>query len=109
MKDNKSIIILFMVIASVLGGVGQLLFKYAFIDGKLGVTLLAGIGVYALSTALYFYVLSRTHLSWTNALSGISYVLAVVFASTILGENVSFLRWIGVIVIVVGVVLVSMT
>jgi uncharacterized membrane protein len=98
-----------MLISAVMGGVGQLLFKEAFLDGALGLTLLGGLAIYAVSTAIYFYVLSRTHLSWANSLSGISYILAVILAATVLGEQVSLLRWAGVIVITLGVILVGLS
>ena len=98
-----------MLISAVLGGIGQLLFKYAFQDGSFSITILAGLGIYALSTLFYFYVLSRAHLSWSNAISGVSYVLAVIFAATVLHEYVSLVRWAGVAIITLGVVLVSIS
>jgi len=99
----------FLVVSTVLGGVGQFLFKYAFMDHHLALTVLVGLTIYAISTAIYFYVLSRMHLSWAYALSGISYIVAVIFAATLLMENVSILRWAGVIVIAIGLVLVSLS
>ena len=94
-----------LVVSTVLGGVGQFLFKYAFMDHHLATTVLVGLTIYAISTAIYFYVLSRMHLSWAYALSGISYIVAVIFAATLLMENVSILRWTGVIVIAIGLIL----
>ncbi len=108
-RDTKPIILALLVVSTVLGGVGQFLFKYAFLDRELALTLAIGLGAYALSTAIYFYVLSRTSLSWAYALSGISYIVAVIFAATILAEHVSIFRWLGVMVIAVGVVLVSIS
>jgi len=109
MKDTKMVSVLLLVVATVLGGIGQFLFKYAFTDGSLALTLAAGLGAYAISTAVYFYVLSRVHLSWAYGLNGISYVLAVILAATVLAENVSIMRWTGVAVIVVGVIVVSLS
>lgn len=110
MRDSKNISIALLVTSTLLGGIGQFLFKYAFLPhSMLALTLAAGLGVYAISTAIYFYVLSRTHLSWAYGLTGISYIVAVVFAATILMENVTLLRWFGVIVIALGVVLVSLS
>lgn len=109
MKDTKLVSVLLLVVATVLGGIGQFLFKYAFTDGSLLPTLIVGLGAYAISTAVYFYVLSRVHLSWAYGLNGISYVLAVILAATVLMENVSIMRWAGVAVIVLGVVVVSLS
>jgi uncharacterized membrane protein len=107
MKDTKSNSMMLLIFATVLGGVGQFLFKFAFLDRSLILTLAAGLCAYAISTAIYFYVLSRVNLSWAYGLNGITYVLAVVLAATVLAENVSVLRWIGVAVIVIGVVVVG--
>ncbi|MGI0100351.1 MAG: hypothetical protein ACREBH_01335 [Candidatus Micrarchaeaceae archaeon] len=108
-KENKAVVVMLLVFSALLGGVGQFLFKYAFLDHQLSLTLAAGLLVYAVSTAVYFYVLSRVHLSWAYGLNGISYIVAVVFAATILAENVSALRWAGVLLIALGVVLVSVS
>ncbi|MDE1871256.1 MAG: hypothetical protein KGI06_03385 [Candidatus Micrarchaeota archaeon] len=109
MKEGKSINLMMIIAATLLGGIGQFLFKYAFTDNSLILTLLAGIAVYALSTALYFYVLSRVHLSWAYGLNGITYILAVVLAATVLSEKVPLLRWGGVLVIAIGVIFVSIS
>lgn len=109
MRESKLINILLLVVSTVLGGIGQFLFKLAFTNGNLELTLAVGLGMYAISTGIYFYVLSRAHLSWAYALSGISYIIAVLLASTVLLEHVSFLRWSGVLVIAIGVVLVSIS
>ena len=109
MKESKKYIIMLITISTILGGIGQFMFKYAFKDNSLALTIGAGLGIYAISTAIYFYVLSRVHLSWAYGLNGISYVVAVVLASTVLAEYVSPLRWLGVMIIVIGVVFVSMS
>jgi uncharacterized membrane protein len=109
MKDSKKISIGLLVISTILGGLGQFLFKYAFLDKMLALTLAAGLGAYAISTAIYFYVLSRVHLSWAYAITGISYIVAVIFAATLLMENVSPLRWAGVLIIAFGVLLVGLS
>jgi uncharacterized membrane protein len=108
-KDSKIVYILLLIVSTVLGGIGQFFFKYAFLDGSLALTLVAGLAIYAISTGVYFYVLSRTHLSWAYALSGISYIVAVFLAASFLGENVTLIRWAGVLVIAIGVVLVSIS
>ena len=109
MKDNKTIYVLLSVVSTLLGAIGQFLFKYSFTDGTIGLTLAIGVGVYALSTAIYFYVLSRVNLSWAYGLSGITYIATVIFAATLLSEQVSPLRWAGVLVIALGVVFVSLS
>jgi len=109
LADKKSSAIMLIVVSTVLGGIGQFLFKLAFLDNSLVLTILAGLGAYAISTAIYFYVLSRVHLSWAYGLGGIAYIVAVILAATVLREPVSILRWTGVIVIAIGVVFVSLS
>jgi uncharacterized membrane protein len=109
MEDKKIIMILFLVVSTILGATGQFLFKYAFIDKMLILTIVGGLALYGTSTIIYFYVLSRTNLSWAYGLGGIGYIVAVIYAATLLKEDVSPLRWIGVIVIVIGVVLISLS
>lgn len=98
-----------LVISTALGATGQFLFKYAFLDGSLLITLLLGLCAYAISTGIYFYVLSRVHLSWAYALGGMSYILTVLLAATALNESVPPLRWLGVLMIAFGVVLVGIS
>lgn len=107
--DSKIFIIALLLVSTILGGVGQFLFKDAFLDNMLVLSLATGLGAYAISTAIYFYVLSRVHLSWAYSISGVSYIVAVFLAATLLSENVSMLRWAGVLVIALGVVLVGIS
>jgi uncharacterized membrane protein len=104
-----------MGIATVFGALGQLLFKLAFesgaynVIGYFGLYFCLGLVVYMLSTLFYFYVLSRVHLSWAYAISGLTYALAVILAAEVLDESVSPTRWAGVLVVTVGVILVGMS
>ena len=53
----------------------------------------------------YFYVLSRAHLTWVYGIGGLAYIFAVILANFI--ETVPLLRWVGVIVITIGVALIG--
>ena len=97
-------------VSTMLGAVGQFFFKYSFLNaGSFAVLLLIGLLSYAASTAVYFYVLSRVHLSWAYSVGGLSYVFAVLLAYLILSENIPPLRWAGVLVIALGVVLIGIS
>lgn len=94
--------------SATLGAVGQFFFKYAFVNQSSFIMLLIiGLLSYAASTVVYLYVLSRVHLSWAYGVSGLSYILAVVLAYLALSEKVPPLRWAGVLVIAIGVVLIG--
>ncbi|MCL4372038.1 EamA family transporter [Candidatus Marsarchaeota archaeon] len=92
--------------STLLGAIGQVLFKYALAVNML---LIIGVGIlaYFFSTIIYFYVLTRANLSWAYSIGGLSYIFAVLLAATVLGETVTPLRWLGVLIISAGVVLVG--
>ncbi len=111
MKDGKMLFATILVISAFLGAVGQLLFKLGLSSslGMLVAFIAAGFIAYVISTVLYFYILGRSHLSWAYGFGGLSYIFATVFASVVIGETVSLTRWIGVIVIFIGVVLIGLS
>ncbi len=55
---------------------------------------------------LYLAALSWADLSYVMPLTALSYLFAAVLAKFCLGENISWIRWTGIIVIVVGIALV---
>jgi uncharacterized membrane protein len=107
--SEKSRSIGFLLVSTLLGAIGQFLFKYSFMSSSFLVFLSLGLLSYMASTAVYFYVLSRVHLSWAYSIGGISYVFAVLMAHFFLLEYVPPVRWVGVIVIAVGVLLIGVS
>ncbi len=108
--SEKSTNISMLVFSTLLGATGQFFFKYAFLSSAMSAELLAvGIAAYLVSTVIYFYVLSRVHLSFAYSMGGISYIFAVILAALFLNEPVPLLRWMGVITIAIGVVLIGLS
>lgn len=68
---------------------------------------LAGVGAYAASSIFWLILLSRVDLSYAYPALSLGYVLITLVSVLFLGEHVSALRWAGVIVICVGVILIS--
>ena len=68
---------------------------------------IAGVGAYAASSIFWLILLSRVDLSYAYPALSLGYVLVTVVSYFFLGEHVSALRWAGVIVICIGVILVS--
>jgi len=69
---------------------------------------LLGIFSYVASVALYMVVLSRTYLSFAYPLMmSTGYVLIVIFSWQVFKEPFSFYKWIGMGLILVGVVLIG--
>ncbi len=68
---------------------------------------LGGVGAYGLSSIFWLVLLSRVELSYAYPALSIGYVLVTLVGAFLLGEQVSALRWLAVLVICVGVVLLS--
>lgn len=109
--SSKRVLFVMVVVASLLGATGQLLFKFGLQKGiSVGWPVIAlGFAAYLASVAFYLTVLSKSHLSWAYGLNGISYIAAVLFAVAFLSESVPPLRWAGVAVIAIGAALVGLS
>ena len=89
-----------LVVSTLLGSVGQLLFKIGLSTHFYFILL--GLVAYMLSTVIYLYILGRSHLRWTYGIGSLSYIFASILAFFILGEQISALRWLGIMIIVAG-------
>lgn len=70
---------------------------------------LLGLTLFALSAVTWLVVVSRIPLSLAYPFAGITYVLLLLFSKFVLREQVPHLRWLGVALIVAGIVLVGRT
>ena len=104
--NGKTRNILMLLLSTGLAAIGQLFFK-ASLAPFLPAVFAVGFVSYIASTVVYFYVLSRAHLSWTYGLGGLSYIFTVLLAFFVLRESIPPLRWLGVLVITFGVLLVG--
>ena len=68
-----------------------------------------GLALYGISAMFWLVVLSRIPLSVAYPFVGMSYIVVVGFSQLILNEHVPILRWVGVIVVAVGIVLVGLS
>ena len=66
-----------------------------------------GLTLFGISAIFWLVVLSRVRLSVAYPVVGISYILIVLLARLWLHEHVPTLRWIGVIVIAVGIAIIG--
>jgi multidrug transporter EmrE-like cation transporter len=109
----------FLVLLSsvVLNSIGQILFKAARLaqpDASLLQLFLlgqtwAGLILYGLSAISWLWVLSRFQLSYAYPLLALSFPIVVALSAILFSETVYPIRWVGVIVIFVGVSLLSRT
>ena len=70
---------------------------------------IGGFLAYAVSAALWIVILSRAELSWAFPMVSLSYVLTAILSPVLLGESFSVQRFVGIIVICLGVYIVSRT
>ena len=110
-KDSKSYYVMILIVSTLLGGIGQFLFKDGLDSVGIGFAgyLLLGLVIYGISVILYLYTLSRRSLSWTYSFGGLSYIFASALAFLLLGESISPLRWIGIVVIAVGTAVIGLS
>jgi drug/metabolite transporter (DMT)-like permease len=115
-------IIILVLISVVLGAFGQISMKKGLKTKPIQITDLAslklfdtifepyvflGALLYIAATLIWFVVLSNAELSYAYPLIGLGYIVTTFFAYMYLGENVAFVRWFGIIMIVIGAVLVG--
>ncbi|MFN2524883.1 MAG: EamA family transporter [Actinomycetota bacterium] len=72
-------------------------------------SLWAGLTLFAISALFWLVVLSRVDLSLAYPFVGLSYVVVVAFSKFFLNENVPGLRWLGVVVVAIGIALVGLS
>ncbi|CAM3729441.1 EamA family transporter [Alicyclobacillus pomorum] len=65
--------------------------------------IIAGICLYVVATVISVYLLSKMPLSLVYPLQALTYVVAVIVAIVVFHEHVSLMRWLGVVIILVGV------
>jgi len=80
-----------------------------FLLGKVfsNIKLFVGFFLFALSSVAWLVVLSRVDLSFAYPMVSTGYVLTVLISWKYLGESVSPARWLGVVIICLGVVVLS--
>lgn len=68
-----------------------------------------GLAVFGLSALSWLVVVSRVPLSFAYPFVGITYVLLALFGKFVLHEHVPVLRWAGIALVVLGIVVVGKT
>jgi drug/metabolite transporter (DMT)-like permease len=68
--------------------------------------ILIGFGLFGIGAVFWLAAISRVPLSWAYPMLSIGYILILLFSAIILREHVTPLRWLGAVIICVGIVLV---
>ncbi len=69
--------------------------------------LYAGLGLIGTGALFWLAAISRVDLSWAYPMLAMGYLLTLIFAPLLLREQVPLIRWVGALVIVVGIYLIS--
>ena len=123
---SSTLFSLMMLVVSVVFAVaGQFTLKTAMNEvGRIGATEIAAAGdtitralreprlwlgllLFGISAVFWLVVLSRVDLSVAYPFVGLSYIVVVLFARLFLHEQVTALRWLGVVVVAVGIAIIG--
>ena len=114
MESNLFIGISLTIIATLIGSVGALFFKYASKDISKGIVSLLknyfmyfGFVLYGLASLLFVFALKFGELSIFYPISGLNYVWVSFLSIKYLDEKMNDFKWLGVFMIFVGAVLIG--
>ena len=116
-----------LVISVVFAVAGQFTLKSAMNEvGRIGATEIAaagdtiirtlkeprlwlGLTLFGVSALFWLVVLSRVDLSVAYPFVGLSYIIVVLFSRIFLNEHVTALRWLGVVIVAVGISIIGLS
>ena len=114
--------LILVLISVVLGAFGQVFMKMGLKDNPITLTQLfstklfstifqkyvfIGVFLYLVAVLIWFVVLSNAELSYAYPLISLAYIITAILAVIFFGENVTTFRWLGIILILVGVFFVT--
>ncbi|MBO7469081.1 MAG: EamA family transporter [Bacteroidales bacterium] len=71
----------------------------SYLNWQLGLSLL----LYIIAMIIYLFMLKNYDLSIVYPLTSISYIFTILLAMFLLGETVSVIRWVGILLVMLGV------
>jgi len=111
---SKLVIMGTVLLCALMGAVGQIFFKLGSKTINLNIMswilnwkLAIGITLYALSTVIFVAALKFNNLSITYPIVATSYIWVTLFSIFILGEAFPAYKWLGIIMILAGVAIVT--
>ena len=82
-------------------------FFFAYLKIFMSPFVIISISLYIIGALFWLYVLSKVDLSYAYPFMGLTFVLVAISSSIFLGEYISLRRWIGIIVICLGIFFIS--
>jgi undecaprenyl phosphate-alpha-L-ara4N flippase subunit ArnE len=104
-KKNRTGILL-MLISSICVCFGQLLWKLSSDKGIIALLLL-GFVLYGIGALVMIFAYKFGSLSVLQPMLSLNYVFSIILANTVLKEQITLLKTIGVIIIIIGVILIG--
>ena len=104
LKKNKKGILL-MLLSSLCVCIGQLLWKMAA-DGNI-LPLIAGFALYGIGAVVMIIAYKFGELSVLQPMLSMNYVISIFLATFVLKETVTLLKFVGVLIIIAGVLLIA--
>lgn len=102
-KNKKGILL--MLVSSVCVCIGQLLWKLSAEEGIL--VLLAGFAFYGVGAMVMILAYRFGKLSVLQPMLSLNYVLSILLAALVLKEEITLLKFTGVLIIIAGVILIA--
>ncbi|MFH1290362.1 MAG: EamA family transporter [Nanoarchaeota archaeon] len=111
MESNLLAIVL-TIIGTIFGALGGFVFKKAsgkfkFSSPKSYPQVIAGFLLFGISAGFYIVALSKGDLSLLYPMTSLTYVWVAVLAKRYLREEISFYRWLGIVLIVIGSIILA--
>lgn len=104
LKKNKKGIVL-MLISSLFVCIGQLFWKL-YAEGNI-IFLLLGFGFYGIGALIMIYAYKFGSLSVLQPMLSANYIFTIILATTILNEQITLTKVIGILVVILGVILIG--
>ncbi|MFX3617527.1 MAG: EamA/RhaT family transporter [Sporolactobacillus sp.] len=105
-RKNKIGIIL-MFISSLCACVGQLFWKLFSINGNDYIFLAIGFALYGFGAVIMIVAYRFGELSVLQPMLSMNYILTIVLSASVLDESLSFLKILGILTIMIGVILIG--
>ena len=124
MEKKKRSMLIYARVLICIGALGQILLKHGMSSiGKFPARemlskipaivgnpyIMAGVLIYALGLIFWLWLLAFYDISFIYPLVAIGYIVTAIFAIVFLKETVTILRWSGIILIVIGSFLITLT
>jgi len=78
-----------------------------FIKAVFSPLVFSGLFSYGISMIIWLWVLSKYELSYARPFVSAGYIIIILYSFFVLGENINLIRWIGIVLTIAGVYLIT--